>query len=1440
MNQLAGYRGREIPWLPVVRFHKEVVARAEEGFFSLNGRDDQSDRWTSLAGFSPPDLAGPWTIPVKSLVSRAFRLALEQNQHETLFLGGPCYLGWSRPRQGGDWVPNWRPLLYREVAVVSDGDRIEIVPQQGSWNLTPLLYGVLDRMEVLADSPIDTLPATLVEVASTGNPARPIGERVLEALFSKVPGVEGEFTRQARDDTFRVAPTPWVLFAPTGSFSALTRHLMRDYVRMESLVSGDGANIGGLRLLEDNPATESDRQAEVLPVIPLNPSQRTAVETILYGRPLTVISGPPGTGKSQVVVALLLNAWAQGRTVLFASNNNKAVDVVRERVERFESEFPIAVRAGALQKQNIQDVLRRTLNMAGAAARKERGGRGGADVQRKREQLQHSRADLASALDSGLPQRIDESLRTALRAYGEYRTTLAEMAAAEQALKTEQESLGLGGQSPIQIRDAVRDTNAWLTRIEHYRALANEDRQRRAEVQASILDHERRRNGAVEGVGLLAADAGDWRWLLVGPSVDLAVDWERRLRELIGKPLEHDLEIVEWRNDYSRWVSAAEAEKWAGEARAFANAIVQAAAELAPKIALINERAKALGNGRARLAEMEIPETSMLPADALNDWLSAYAELSTREAERWDFLPWSQAGRLQARLKCCERRVRTGLPLAVLKRIGTLNIEGRHRLAPILEACRDWLALRIQWEATANLVQAVENTFRTFRSRAAILKLDPIPTEHDPAHWRPVFLQCEQLAGVADRAAAAWRRRMAKEETEGALRVIAKEWSALASGIPVREAWRRGQGKAFDEALRGLANLPDVDTLGRARAALYAGSLSRLIEAWKTAFEHESAGAALRATLLNLPDLADRARAWWAERPDAAFVLTNGTSTEWPDLAAAHRSVGDVAAWLGRWNDFVGKTRPAAETKAATEIKWALDRLQQAVAILPAGPDRDKAVALCDAVRLKPSLDWPAADLSACFAAFSPERIRARIERIEADLERSSFDDAKARWLTRLAEDTEAVRAVDALEKGLRQYRNEVAEKLYETFRTALRAVPIWITTAQAAQAIPLEPELFDIVVIDEASQCTLTNLLPLMYRGRTLAVIGDDNQLPAIPTIQSTEELALARKHGIEEHLALVGHATNDVYKAASESLPRRRADVVMLTEHFRSHPQIIGFSNRHIYQQRLELKKDPNWGARLPIGSGVHSVPVTGTAVRGPRDRSWWNKAEADAVIKLIAQLREGNARGLRIGVVTPFAAQKDHLRERLDEMRLASEILADTANGFQGDERDVMVFSPVVARGITTSASRWVESPPNLVNVALTRAREALFVVADFEYCLQQEGILRKLALYCKDIQLLRDTSPAELELFSWMVVKGWEPRIHPRIGDIEVDFIIESRTGERVAIEVDGQEFHQAKVEQDKARDAFLIGQGYFVERILAREVLETPFDVVHRIQQRLGI
>ncbi|HEV2444853.1 MAG TPA: AAA domain-containing protein, partial [Candidatus Sulfopaludibacter sp.] len=82
----------------------------------------------------------------------------------------------------------------------------------------------------------------------------------------------------------------------------------------------------------------------IVEVLPLNSEQRQAVVQSLSA-PLTVVTGPPGTGKSQVVVALLANVAWQGASVLFASKNNHAVDVVETRANDLGS-HPLLLRLG--------------------------------------------------------------------------------------------------------------------------------------------------------------------------------------------------------------------------------------------------------------------------------------------------------------------------------------------------------------------------------------------------------------------------------------------------------------------------------------------------------------------------------------------------------------------------------------------------------------------------------------------------------------------------------------------------------------------------------------------------------------------------------------------------------------------------------------------------------------------------------------------------------------------------------------------------------------------------------------------------------------------------------------------------------------------------------------------------------------------------------------
>ncbi|MEK9139227.1 MAG: AAA domain-containing protein, partial [Bacteroidota bacterium] len=219
----------------------------------------------------------------------------------------------------------------------------------------------------------------------------------------------------------------------------MSQHLVNDYNTLSTLIEHHPTSLGGLRLFEGAPDQEGDSKLTPSPIVTLNESQRAAVAGILAAKPVTVISGPPGCGKSQVVLYLMLNAWENGVSVLFASNNNQAVDVVRQRLERFEDRFPIAVRAGSKAKSNVNQALRDTLNFITGKRTSE--GPPEAAVAKQRADLIAQQDGLKSLLDSKLPQRVDEAVRSALNAYATYQQTLGSIRTEEKTLRSEVSSL---------------------------------------------------------------------------------------------------------------------------------------------------------------------------------------------------------------------------------------------------------------------------------------------------------------------------------------------------------------------------------------------------------------------------------------------------------------------------------------------------------------------------------------------------------------------------------------------------------------------------------------------------------------------------------------------------------------------------------------------------------------------------------------------------------------------------------------------------------------------------------------------------------------------------------------------------------------------------------------------------------------------------------------
>lgn len=274
------------------------------------------------------------------------------------------------------------------------------------------------------------------------------------------------------------------------------------------------------------------------------------------------------------------------------------------------------------------------------------------------------------------------------------------------------------------------------------------------------------------------------------------------------------------------------------------------------------------------------------------------------------------------------------------------------------------------------------------------------------------------------------------------------------------------------------------------------------------------------------------------------------------------------------------------------------------------------------------------------------------------------------------------------------------------------------VTSLSIRGSFPLSEGLFDMVVIDEASQCDIASALPLLYRAKQLVVIGDPLQLKHITSVTTADERA------IKEHLSL---SENPMIRYACQSLwdycdslitsAQENSTHVILDSHYRCHSQIIGYSNEFFYRRKLgtTLRICTRKDTSKLDNEGIFWVDVKGTQESDTRNV---NKAEASKAISIAKLIAESNG-DVSIGIISPFKHQAEEINASIPE-EYKDRIVSDTVHKFQGDERDVIIYSLVVTDNSPDSKIRWIDfSVPNLVNVAITRARSALYVVGNREY-------------------------------------------------------------------------------------------------------------------------
>jgi hypothetical protein len=306
-----------------------------------------------------------------------------------------------------------------------------------------------------------------------------------------------------------------------------------------------------------------------------------------------------------------------------------------------------------------------------------------------------------------------------------------------------------------------------------------------------------------------------------------------------------------------------------------------------------------------------------------------------------------------------------------------------------------------------------------------------------------------------------------------------------------------------------------------------------------------------------------------------------------------------------------------------------------------------------------------------------------------------------------------------ALRQGSRVMRRDMLRRIDD--EALLLAKPLWIgTVTDVEDLLPVKPGMFDLVILDEASHINQHRAAPVLARGRRAVVAGDPRQLRFV-AFSTGPDAATLRKHGLngwEDRL--------DTGKISAYDLAAGAGPAVVLDEHHRSVPQLIGFSAAKFYNGRVKpVTAHPRLHGTDRIT--VHHVDAT-SSVKGTV------QAEVDQVMALLTELVGRGERDL--AVLCPFRAQIEAIEsaiikafdvEQLREHRIRS----GTVHSFQGGEADTVIAAFGIGPGDAAGRKRFIANP-NLFNVMVSRSRRTLHVVTALR---EADGILGEFLTYAE---------------------------------------------------------------------------------------------------------
>lgn len=296
------------------------------------------------------------------------------------------------------------------------------------------------------------------------------------------------------------------------------------------------------------------------------------------------------------------------------------------------------------------------------------------------------------------------------------------------------------------------------------------------------------------------------------------------------------------------------------------------------------------------------------------------------------------------------------------------------------------------------------------------------------------------------------------------------------------------------------------------------------------------------------------------------------------------------------------------------------------------------------------------------------------------------------------------------------------------TWRILLRLLPKvrgWAVSSLSARNFPVRAGLFDLVVIDEASQCSIAAVLPLLFRAKAAVIVGDPMQLRHIAPLRPDQDAEISGALGLDATW-LADHRLIYSRHSAFDAWETQAGRSMLLDEHYRCHPHIASIADSLFYAprgKRLTILTDPREQLAVAASKKPRAawddVP-DGRAQQGPGRRSWLNRQEAELAAERTRWLLHALPASATIGIVTPFRPQADLISHELRNLgEAAGRVRVGTVHTFQGGQCDAIIFSLVATASMSNGGLRFFDRDENLWNVAITRAKAHLLVIGDRNY-------------------------------------------------------------------------------------------------------------------------